>query len=71
MKIHSSQRKSFSVRSIAFAVLVSLGLHAQAQQNSVQDRVEGILNKMTLEEKLSYISGAASPVFKRDRSVQY
>ena len=38
-------------------MLVSLGLHAQAQQNSVDERVEGILNQMTLEEKLSYISG--------------
>ena len=68
MKIHSSQRKSFPVRGIAFAVLVSLGLHAQAQQNSVDERVEGILNQMTLEQKLSYISGVGfDPTFSNGR----
>ncbi len=63
MKIHSSSGKTFPVCRIAFAVLVSLALHVQAQQNSaqVEERVEGILKKMTLEEKLSYISGTGFP----------
>jgi beta-glucosidase len=57
MKIHSYPWKALSIRSIAFALLGGLAWHAQAQQNSVEERVEGILNKMTLDEKLAYISG--------------
>ena len=55
--------KTLPVYRIAFAVLVSLAVHAQAQQNSaqVEERVEGILKKMTLDEKLSYISGTGFP----------
>ena len=68
MKIHSHQGKSFPVRSIACAVLVSLGLQAQAQQNSIDQRVEGILNQMTLEQKISYISGVGfDPTFSNGR----
>jgi hypothetical protein len=68
MKIHSHQGKSFPVRSIACAVLVSLGLHAQAQQNSIDQRVEGILSQMTLEQKISYISGLGfDPTFSNGR----
>jgi beta-glucosidase len=52
MKTHS-----FPLRNIALAMLVGLAAHAHAQQNSVEERVEGILNKMTLDEKLAYISG--------------
>jgi hypothetical protein len=64
MRIHSSPRKVFSLRSIAFAVLINLAAHAQAQQNSsqVEGRVEQILSQMTLEEKLSYISGEGFPL---------
>jgi beta-glucosidase len=44
-------------------MLVSLALHAQAQQNSaqVEERVNSILNRMTEDEKLSYISGTGFP----------
>ena len=61
MKIHSSPRKAFPVCAIACAVLVSLAVHVQAQQNSVEERVEEILSQMTLDEKLSYISGTGFP----------
>ena len=57
MKIHSSQRKALSLRSIAFAVLVGFGTHAQAQQDPVEQRVEQILSQMDLEEKLDYVTG--------------
>ena len=36
MKIHSSPWKALSIRGAVFAVLVSLAVHAQAQQNSVE-----------------------------------
>ena len=57
MKIQSSPWKALSVRNIAFAVLVAFSLHAHAQQNSVEEKVEEILSKMDLEEKLDYITG--------------
>jgi beta-glucosidase len=57
MKIYSSPWKALSVRSIALAVLVALAGHAQAQQKSVEEKVEEILSKMTLDEKLDYITG--------------
>jgi beta-glucosidase len=44
-------------RNIVFAVFFGLLAQAQAQQDSVEDRVEGILNRMTLDEKLAYITG--------------
>ena len=44
---------------MACAVLVSLAVRAQAQP--VEQRVEQILSQMTLEEKLSYISGTGFP----------
>ena len=40
MKIHSSPWKTLPIRSAVFAVLVSLAVHAQAQQNSVEERQE-------------------------------
>jgi beta-glucosidase len=42
-------------------VLVSLAVYAQAQQDSVEERVEEILSQMTLDEKLLYISGTGFP----------
>ena len=38
MKIHSSPWKALSIRGAAFAVLVSLAVHGQAQQNPVAER---------------------------------
>ena len=61
MKIHSSPWKTLPVRSIAFAVLVGLAAHAQAQENSIEERVEEILSQMTLDEKLSYVNGTGFP----------
>lgn len=57
MKIHSSAWKALPALAIAFAVLVGLATHAQAQQNSDEQRVEQILSQMTLDEKLDYITG--------------
>ncbi|HEY5894409.1 MAG TPA: glycoside hydrolase family 3 N-terminal domain-containing protein, partial [Chthoniobacterales bacterium] len=57
MKIHSSAWKALSALAIAFAALVGLATHAQAQQNSDEPRVEQILSQMTLDEKLDYITG--------------
>jgi beta-glucosidase len=44
---------------IALSALISLTLNTYAQQDTqqVEDRVNGILSRMTLAEKLSYISG--------------
>jgi beta-glucosidase len=53
MKIRYSLRKALPVVSIAFAVHIGLAAHAQAQEKSVED----IINKMTLDEKLDYITG--------------
>jgi beta-glucosidase len=61
MKIHSFPGKTLPVCAIACAVLVSLAAPARAQQNSVEERVEEILSQMTLDEKLSYISGTGFP----------
>ena len=58
-RIHSSLWKALPVFSITFGVLV--GLAAQAQQNSVEERVNMILGHMTLEEKLAYVSGVGFP----------
>lgn len=57
MKTSFSPWKKLLVRLIAFAVLVGLGTHAQAQQDPVEQRVEEILSLMTLEEKLDYVTG--------------
>ena len=61
MNIYSFPAKTFPVRAIACAVLVSLAVYAQAQQDSVGERVEEILSQMTLDEKLLYISGTSFP----------
>ena len=61
MNIYSFPAKTFPVRAIACAVLVSLAVYAQAQQDSVGERVEEILSQMTLDEKLLYISGTGFP----------
>jgi beta-glucosidase len=61
MNIHFFQGKTLPVYAIACAVLVSLAAPARAQQNSVEERVEEILSQMTLDEKLSYISGTGFP----------
>lgn len=58
-RIHFSLWKALPVLSITFGVLV--GLAAQAQQNSVEERVNMILGHMTLEEKLAYVSGVGFP----------
>ena len=57
MKIHPFSWKAVSLRSIALAVLIGLAPHAQAQQKSVDEKVEEIISKMTLDEKLDYITG--------------
>jgi beta-glucosidase len=49
--------KTLLVRLIAFAVLVGLGTHAQAQQDPVEQRIEQILSQMDLNEKLDYVTG--------------
>ena len=61
MKIHFFPGKTLPVCAIACAVLVSLAAPARAQQNSVEKRVAEILSQMTLDEKLSYISGTGFP----------
>lgn len=58
-RTHSSLWKALPVLSITFGVLI--GLAAQAQQNSVEERVNMILGHMTLEEKLAYVSGVGFP----------
>ncbi|HEY5744352.1 MAG TPA: glycoside hydrolase family 3 N-terminal domain-containing protein, partial [Terrimicrobiaceae bacterium] len=57
MKIHSSAWKALPALAIAFAAFVGFATHAQAQQNSDEQRVEQILSQMTLDEKLDYITG--------------
>ena len=58
MNIHSSPWKTLLVRSIAFAVLVSLAVHVQAQQNSVEKR-EGKVNRSErAEDKLYELFGS-------------
>ena len=49
--------KTLLVRLIAFAVLVGLGTHAQAQQDPIEQRIEQILSQMDLNEKLDYVTG--------------
>jgi len=49
--------KTLLVRLVAFAVLIALGTHAQAQQDPTEQRLEQILSEMTLEEKLDYVTG--------------
>jgi beta-glucosidase len=64
MKIHSSTGKMLPICSVAFAVLLaSIAVHGQTNQDpaQVEDRVNSILSQMTLDEKLSYISGVGFP----------
>ncbi len=49
--------KTLLVGLMAFAVLVGLDTHAQAQQDPVEQRIEQILSQMDLEEKLAYVTG--------------
>ena len=57
MKISFFPWKTLLVGLIAFAVLVGLDTHAQAQQDPVEQRIEQILSQMDLEEKLAYVTG--------------
>ncbi|MBV8970516.1 MAG: glycoside hydrolase family 3 C-terminal domain-containing protein, partial [Verrucomicrobia bacterium] len=52
-------RQLLPISCIAVATFLSLGVNAHAQSDSeqVDSRVESILSKMTLEEKLDYIGG--------------
>jgi len=63
MKIHSFLRKTFSICRTAVVVLASLAVPLQAQQapSQVEDAVDNILDLMSDEEKLSYISGTGFP----------
>jgi AhpD family alkylhydroperoxidase len=61
MKIHSSPWKTLPVRSIAFAVLVSLAVHGQAQQNSVGEREEKINRSEGADDKLHELFGTTQP----------
>src|SRR6266481_3757008 len=59
MKVKFSAKELFHICSIALAAILGLTLRLQAQQDTpqVEDRVQNILSQMTLDEKLSYISG--------------
>jgi hypothetical protein len=59
MKAPSSPTKGFRLHSIALTAALSFAVSAYAQQDTpqVEARVNGILSQMTLDEKLSYISG--------------
>jgi AhpD family alkylhydroperoxidase len=57
MKIHSSRWTTLLFRSIAFAVLVSLALRAQAQQNSLQEVEKKIDRSERAEHKLHELFG--------------
>ena len=52
MKIHSPPRKALLVHSIAFAVLVSLAMQGQAQQNPVAEREKQVNRSDRAEDKL-------------------
>jgi beta-glucosidase len=62
MKTHSSTGTILSSSRIAVAVLVSLAVQAQAQQDTpqVEQRVQGILSQMSLAEKFDYIGGTGA-----------
>jgi beta-glucosidase len=53
-------RNLFCVHPLVSTAALSFAVTAYAQQNTqeVEDRVNGILSQMTLDEKLNYISGA-------------
>ena len=57
MKIHSSSWKTLPIRSAVFAVLVSLAVHAQAQQNSGEERQEKTNRSERAEDKLHELFG--------------
>jgi AhpD family alkylhydroperoxidase len=57
MKIHSSPWKALPIRSAVFAVLVSLAVHAQAQQNSVVERGKKMNRSERAENKLHELFG--------------
>ena len=57
MKIHPSPWKALLVRRIAFAALVSLAVHAQAQQNSVEEREEKTNRSERAENQLHELFG--------------
>jgi hypothetical protein len=52
-------RNLFCVHPLVSTAALSFAVTAYAQQNTqeVEDRVNGILSQMTLDEKLNYISG--------------
>jgi len=61
MKVSSFPMKRFCVYPLVLtAALLGFAVTADAQQDTqqVEDRVNGILSQMTLDEKLNYISGA-------------
>ena len=57
MKTSSSPWKMLRVRSVAFAGLVSLAVHAQAQQNSVEEREEKTNRSERAENQLHELFG--------------
>ena len=57
MKTSYSPRKTLLVRSIAFAVLVSLAVHAQAQQNPVPEAEKKINRSERAEDRLHELFG--------------
>jgi hypothetical protein len=58
MKIHSSSPwKTLPIRSAVFAVLISLAVHAQAQQNSIGERQEKTNRSERAENRLHELFG--------------
>ncbi len=49
--------RSFALRAAPAGPLSSVSINQAAQQNDVEARVEGLLQKMTLEEKIDLLSG--------------
>ena len=57
MKIHSSPWKALSIPGAVFAVLVSLAVHAQAQQNSVEGAEKKVDRSERAENRLHELFG--------------
>ena len=64
MKISFFPMKQSSLHPLILTAALSFAVTAYAQQDTqqVEARVNKILSKMTLDEKLSYISGTISAV---------
>ena len=59
MKIHSSSRKALLAHGIALAVLVSLAMQGQAQQNPVGERAKQVNRADRAEDKLHELFGTS------------